>query len=482
MALVAERLPATLELAGFALLFSAILALPIGVLAAVAKGSSMDTAAKIIALLGQSLPGFWLGIVLMWVFAVMLGWLPASGRGGLQHLILPAITLGWFQVAVIMRLVRSSMLEVLDSEFVKLARVKGIPEWKVIWKHCLRNASIAPLTVFAIIAGSLLTGSVVTETVFTWPGVGLLVVDAVRSRDFQVVQAVVILFAGIFILCNLLVDILYAYLDPRIRYQMRDCEEARSCRCKLRHGRCPGTRCRGSSTGGTRIKRYPLLPLAILLFLLVIPAVFAPWIAPHEPFQGSLSNRLTPPVWQDGGTMEHLLGTDKLGRDMLSRIIYGARVSLTVSLIAIFVGGIIGTVLGLISGYFGGRTDAVIMRLVDISLALPTILLALVLVAAVGPSFGTVITVLIVLLWARYARLVRGETLAIKELDFIARARVAGASRDAHHVPVHLPQRGELAHRAGDAPGGIRHPARVRPELPGSGAAARRTGLGRHGR
>jgi peptide/nickel transport system permease protein len=164
------------------------------------------------------------------------------------------------------------------------------------------------------------------------------------------------------------------------------------------------------------------------LVFLVIPAIFAPIVAPHEPFQGALSNRLTPPFWQDGGTTEHLLGTDKLGRDMLSRIIYGARVSLTVSLIAIFVGGIIGTVLGLMSGYFGKRTDAVIMRLVDISLALPTILLALVLVAAVGPSFGTVITVLIVLLWARYARLVRGETLAIKELDFIARARVAGAS------------------------------------------------------
>lgn len=177
-----------------------------------------------------------------------------------------------------------------------------------------------------------------------------------------------------------------------------------------------------------RVKRYPLIPLGLLLFLLLIPAVFAPWVAPHDPFQGSLSNRLMPPVWQDGGSTEYLLGTDKLGRDMLSRIIYGARVSLTVSLIAIFVGGIIGTILGLISGYFGGRIDAVIMRLVDISLALPTILLALVLVAAVGPSFGTVITVLIVLLWARYARLVRGETLAIKELDFIARARVAGAS------------------------------------------------------
>lgn len=219
MGLVMERLPATLELAGFALLISAILAVPIGVLAAVSKDTGWDAGAKVIALLGQSLPGFWLGIMLMWIFAVWMDWLPSSGRGGLKHMILPAITLGWFQVAAIMRLVRSSMLEVLDSEFVKLTRVKGIPEWKVIWKHCLRNAAIAPLTFFAIIAGQLLTGSVVTETVFTWPGVGLLVVDAVRSRDFQVVQAVVIMFAFIFILCNLLVDILYAFLDPRIRYQ-----------------------------------------------------------------------------------------------------------------------------------------------------------------------------------------------------------------------------------------------------------------------
>ena len=219
MGLVWQRLPATLQLAGFALLISVIIALPVGVLAAVMKGTVWDSAAKIIALLGQSLPAFWLGIVLMWIFAVHLGWFPTSGKGGLQHMILPAITLGWFQVAALMRLVRSSMLEVLDSEFVKLTRIKGLPEWKVVWKHCLRNAAIAPLTFFAIIAGVLMTGAVVTESVFSWPGTGLLVVDAVRARDFQVVQAVVIVFAGIFILTNLLVDILYAYLDPRIRYR-----------------------------------------------------------------------------------------------------------------------------------------------------------------------------------------------------------------------------------------------------------------------
>jgi peptide/nickel transport system permease protein len=219
MGLVWERLPATLELAGFALLISVLIALPIGVFSAVWKGSAWDGAAKVVALLGQSLPAFWLGIVLMWIFAVTLGWFPTSGRGGIEYMILPAITLGWFQVAAIMRLVRSSMLEVLDSEFVKLTRIKGLAEWKVVWKHCLRNAAIAPLTFFAIIAGVLMTGAVVTESVFSWPGTGLLVVDAVRARDFQVVQAVVIVFAGIFILTNLLVDILYAYLDPRIRYQ-----------------------------------------------------------------------------------------------------------------------------------------------------------------------------------------------------------------------------------------------------------------------
>ena len=219
MGLVKERLPATLQLAGLALGISVLIALPIGVLSAVMKGTAWDSAAKVIALLGQSLPAFWLGIVLMWIFAVTLGWLPTSGRGGIEHMILPAITLGWFQVAAIMRLVRSSMLEVLDSEFVKLTRIKGLSEWKVVWKHCLRNAAIAPLTFFAIIAGVLMTGAVVTESVFSWPGTGLLVVDAVRARDFQVVQAVVIVFAGIFILTNLVVDVLYAYLDPRIRYQ-----------------------------------------------------------------------------------------------------------------------------------------------------------------------------------------------------------------------------------------------------------------------
>jgi peptide/nickel transport system permease protein len=216
--LIASRLPATLKLASFALLVAPAMALPIGVMVAVKEDTGIDYAGKIFALLGQSLPSFWLGILLMWVFAVMLGWLPSSGTGGIKHFILPAIALGYFQVAAIMRLTRSSMLEVLDSEYVKLARIKGLPEWKVIWKHSLRNAAIAPLTYFGLLLGGFMTGSVVIETVFAWPGVGLLAIDALRARDFQVVQSIVLFFAVIYIVCNLLVDILYAYVDPRIRY------------------------------------------------------------------------------------------------------------------------------------------------------------------------------------------------------------------------------------------------------------------------
>lgn len=213
-----EKFPNTLKLAGFTLAISTVMGIGLGVLVSTKKDTPFDVFGKIIALLGQSLPTFWTGIVLMWIFAVVLGWLPTSGNGGIKHMIMPAITLGWFNVAALMRLTRSAMLEVLDSEYVKLARIKGLPEWKVVWKHCLRNAAIAPLTYFGVIAGYLMAGSVITETVFSWPGIGLLAVQAVQARDYMVVQAVVVFIAGIFIIANLFVDILYAYLDPRIRY------------------------------------------------------------------------------------------------------------------------------------------------------------------------------------------------------------------------------------------------------------------------
>ena len=218
MGLVVNRLPATLQLAGLAILFSVLLSVPIGVMSAAHRGSWFDSFGKLIALFGQSMPSFWLGIVLIWIFAVQLRWFPTSGRGGLESMVLPAIAMGWFSVAAFTRLIRSSMLEVLDSEYVKLARIKGLPEWKVIWKHGLKNAAIPPLTYFGLVIASMVTGSVVVETVFAWPGVGLLALQAVLARDYQVVQAVAMTVSVVFVSMNLLVDVLYGYLDPRIRF------------------------------------------------------------------------------------------------------------------------------------------------------------------------------------------------------------------------------------------------------------------------
>jgi len=176
------------------------------------------------------------------------------------------------------------------------------------------------------------------------------------------------------------------------------------------------------------VRRFPIIPGAILLAVLVLPTMFAPLIAPHHPLEGQLSERLTPPVWQEGGSWTNLLGTDKQGRDILSRILHGAKYVVIVSGIVIAVSGFVGVSLGLIAGYFGGRLDILIMRSVDVALAIPTILLALAIVTTRGPSFGVVIFVICVILWSRYARQVRGEVLAIRTLDFIARAQVAGAS------------------------------------------------------
>lgn len=219
MALTWERFPATLELAGAGILISIVLAVPIGVYSAVRRGSALDLIGRISAVLGQSMPQFWLGLILILIFAVWLGVLPSGGRGDIRYLILPAITAGWYIVAGMMRLMRSSMLDVMDSDYIKLARLKGLPESVVIWKHGLKNATLPVITFAAILFVGLLNGAIVTEMVFAWPGIGRLAVDAVRWRDFPVVQAVTLLSSAMFVFANLFVDIAYGYLNPKIRYQ-----------------------------------------------------------------------------------------------------------------------------------------------------------------------------------------------------------------------------------------------------------------------
>lgn len=216
MKLIAERLPASLKLAGIALILSLTLGVPLGVLAAVKRGTAIDSAARIVALLGQSVPVFWLGLVLMYLFSVQLGWLPTSGYGDWRHYVLPAVSMALFTVAAVTRLVRVSMIDALSSEYVKLARIKGVSESAVIWKHALRNSLIPVLTYMGAFFATMITGAVVIETVFSWPGIGRLAYEAILGRDFPVMQAVVLVMTALFMCANFIVDIAYAWLDPRI--------------------------------------------------------------------------------------------------------------------------------------------------------------------------------------------------------------------------------------------------------------------------
>lgn len=216
--LVTERLPASLELALAAMLIALVVAIPIGILSAVKRGSLTDMTSMLGALFGLSMPHFWLGIMLMLLFSVKLGWLPTSGRGGIEHLIMPSLALGMSLMAMFARLTRSVMLEVLSLDYIRTARAKGLREQIVIYKHALKNALIPLVTVAGMQFGFLLGGTVIIETVFAWPGLGRLVVQAIFNRDYPLVQAVVLVMAVIFVGVNFLVDIIYVYLDPQISY------------------------------------------------------------------------------------------------------------------------------------------------------------------------------------------------------------------------------------------------------------------------
>jgi peptide/nickel transport system permease protein len=215
--LVMERMPATIQLTFAAMVIALLVAIPVGIFSAIRRNSLLDHIGMTGALLGQSTPVFWLGVMLILVFSVTLQWFPSSGRGEIQNLVLPAITLGMFSMARTARMMRSSMLEVLGQEYMKTAKAKGLNPGMVILKHALKNAAIPVVTIIGMELGTLLGGAVITETIFAWPGVGRLAVQAIYNRDYPVVQAAVFFLAAVFVLVNLVVDLLYTYLDPRVK-------------------------------------------------------------------------------------------------------------------------------------------------------------------------------------------------------------------------------------------------------------------------
>ena len=218
LGIIAGHLWATFELGIAAFLFSLVVGIPLGVYSSVQRGSILDRFAMVVALVGQSAPSFWLGIMFIFLFAVRFEWVPPSGRQDWNSIVLPMITLSWVFIAGNLRIMRSAMLEVMDSEYIKLARAKGVSSRSIIWKHALRNALIPPLTFAGVNMSALMTGAVTTELVFAWPGIGQLAVQAMRSADYPLLQGIIIVFTLMYLAGSLIVDVLYGYIDPRIRY------------------------------------------------------------------------------------------------------------------------------------------------------------------------------------------------------------------------------------------------------------------------
>ena len=216
---VTSRIIPTIELVGTSFVLAIIMGIILGTISATKRGSILDQSGKLFALIGQAMPGFWLGIMAILFVSVKLGWLPTSGRGGISHLVLPVCAMAWYSIASTMRVTRSSMLDVLDTEYIKMARIKGAPDWLVVWKHALKNALIPVVGLSGMQLAHLIGGAVIIETVFSWPGMGSLIVDAVYSRDYPLVQAGVFFISAFLITLNLIVDLLYGLIDPRIRYE-----------------------------------------------------------------------------------------------------------------------------------------------------------------------------------------------------------------------------------------------------------------------
>ena len=421
--LVVERMPATFELSGAALLVALCLAIPAGIVSAVKRNTILDYISTVVALLGQSMPTFWLGIMLILVFSVQFNLLPSSGRGGFQPLVLPAITLGLFTTARITRLTRSGMLEVLSQDYIRTARAKGVSGPPVVWKHALKNAAIPIVTIVGIELGTLLGGSVITETIFAWPGRSSVGAGHLQPR----------LSGGAGGRVTALVDVrARESLRRRPLYVSRPADPTQvSVPISARPIDLAGTRSPARREWVVFARRLARRRTAlfglVVVTVVIVAALGAPWLVQYDPIEQDITNRLRPPGALDAAGRSHLFGTDHLGRDLLARMIFGARPALMVGFAAVAISGVLGMAVGLISGYFGGRIDDVFMRLADIQLAFPFILLAIAVIGVLGPSLPVIIVVIGVSSWVVYARVVRGAVLSLREREFVQAAHALGS-------------------------------------------------------
>ena len=334
----------------------------------------------------------------------------------MYHLTLPALTIGLFLTAMLVRSLRSSLVDVFSAEYIEAARARGLSEGRVVMKHALRNSLIATITVLAVNLGWLISSAVVIERVFDIPGLGQLLVESIYTRDFPTIQALTLVF-GLLVI---------AHQPPVRRSRTRsstrafgttDGDPARAHRLVGRTAEAAGAQ--SSGAGRTRLSTSA----SAILGLIGLAAIFAPLIAPYAPNAQNLANAFQPP------SSEHLMGTDNLGRDIFSRVVYAARVDLQIGLILTYVPLVYGVILGAVAGYFGGRSDSVIMRLVDVVIAFPFLVLVIAILAVVGPGVKGIYIAVLAVAWAMYARLTRAEMLVLREQQFMLAGEALGFSR-----------------------------------------------------
>jgi len=474
-----KRFPATIELTLVSMIAALLIALPLGIISAVKAHTHIDNSAMFMALIGVSIPNFWLGPMLILFLSVKLNLLPVSGRYGWESYILPAITLGTALAAILTRMTRSSLMEVLKAQYITTAYAKGASSVRAVLRHALRNSLIPVVTIMGLQFGALLGGSVITETVFSWPGIGRELIQAIQGRDYPVIQGCVLLISFCYVFVNLLTDLLYGVLDPRIKYESKPPAWNRIFHTifettKRFSGWYPGNVisvlsiasiigaiCFWPASFMEHLKDVQLsdaLILVVKFLIFIIPSgllylwskksadswrkfrssgksiigiviamsflflgLFGSALTDQDPIAQELSCRL------DSPNSNHLFGMDHLGRDLFSRVLYGAKISMQVGLIVTLVSLFIGVFIGMVSGWAGGWVDDLVMRIVDVMLAFPGILLAIAMVAVLGPDIKNVMIALCIMGWVGYARLARGQVLALRDCEYVQAAKSLGA-------------------------------------------------------
>ena len=440
--LMLAAIPATIELALAGLSLALLISIPGGVMAYVLYQRRRETAADLIVTLLQSVPSFLWALLLIIVFGVLWPVLPFSGRvgqdvtlpgitgfvlidllltgqfqawlGALSHLLLPALALALSFAPLVIRVLRSSLIDAANEPYVEVARLRGLSESRILWRHMLKNAALPTITMIGVQFGFLFSSALLVEMIFGLPGVGNLMVQAVKGNDLPLIQGIALIV-----------------LRP-------DAGDQRRGRCAVRHAESPAenpvtnaatpadppSALRSSLRQMTRQPR--LLIGGGILLVVALAALFAARIAPHDPLEQDLLHMLAPPMWAQDGSAAFPLGTDSLGRCVLSRVIYGGRVALIVAVVSALGAMLVGSALALVGGYFGGRIDRAISAIVDLWMSFPPVVLSLILLVGLGTGIDKVILAVVLVDWTRFCRVVRADVLVTRRRDYVLAARLMG--------------------------------------------------------